>query len=618
MNVQVFPRTVRFVSVTFTALVLAACGQGDGPESIQNSAATPLPPIPAGFCDPVNFEILCDAVGINNFNGGATTVIDNPDRSGINTSEKVAQMQKFPDQVFGGTLLDTGAPIDFTQGQAFNIKVWATRAVPLTFKLEQLNVEAVMSHSGSGSWEQLCFDFTGQTAGVPNAGITLIFDNGVLGAADTDPMNWTFYYDDIEQVADCSGGGGGGGGMGPTTFGALTFDDAALTYTLTGFGGAEDSQVVNDPDGGTNQVVRVNRSDSAETFAGTTVSVGPNNSVPTIPLDAMNTQMTVRVYSPASGLPVRLKIENQNDNTVSVETEAVTTMANAWETLTFDFSMQAMGTAAFDASATYDKITIFFNFGTDGATAGAQTFFFDDIDVASGGGGGGGTPAAFETVTFDNAALTYTLIGFGGAEDSQVVADPADAANNVVQVNRSDSAETFAGTTVATMANEAVGVIPLDAMNTQMSLRVRTPAAGVVVRMKIENSMDNTVSVETEATSTVADDWETLTFDFSMQAMGTAAFDANATYDKVIVFFDFGSAGADVGARTYFFDDIAVAAAPPAPAMFETVTFDDAALTYTLIGFGGAEDSQVVADPANAANNVVQVNRSGTAETFAG
>ena len=373
MNAPAFPRKLRTIAATAAALFLAACGQGDGPDRIENTAATPLPSVPAGFCDPINFEILCDPTTIINFNGGASTIIDNPDRSGINTSEKVAQMQKFPDQVFGGTLLDTGAPLDFSQGTAFNIKVWATRNVPMTFKLEQQNVELVLNHSGSGMWEQLCFDFAGITNNIPNAGITLIFDNGVLGAADTDPMNWTFFYDDIEQVSSCSTMGGGGG-MGPTTFAALTFDDPALTYTLTGFGGAEDSTVVNDPAGGTNQVVQVNRSDSAETFAGTTVSVGPNQSVPAIPLDAMNTEMTVRVWSPAVGIPVRLKVENQDMAAVSVETEVQTTVANAWETLTFDFAMQAMGTAAFDASATYDKITIFFNFGTAGATAGAQTF----------------------------------------------------------------------------------------------------------------------------------------------------------------------------------------------------------------------------------------------------
>jgi len=106
-------RIARKLTVLFSAALLAACGTGDGPESLPGTPATPLPPIPPGFCDVINFEILCPPITIINFNGGATTVIENPDQSGINTSDLVAQMQKFPDQPFGGTLLDTGAPLDF-------------------------------------------------------------------------------------------------------------------------------------------------------------------------------------------------------------------------------------------------------------------------------------------------------------------------------------------------------------------------------------------------------------------------------------------------------------------------------------------------------------------------
>ena len=165
--------------------------------------------------------------------------------------------------------------------------------------------------------------------------------------------------------------------------------------------------------------------------------------------------MTARVWSPAAGIPVRLKIENASDSTISVETEAITTVGNAWETLTFDLTTQAMGTAAFDPAATYNKIIIFFNFGTDGATAGAQTYYFDDIDVAA------GSLAPFSTVTFDDSSVTYSFSGFGGAEDTSVIVDPADAGNMVAQVNRSAAAETFAGTVVFTGPNESVGVIPL-------------------------------------------------------------------------------------------------------------------------------------------------------------
>lgn len=590
MHAPVNLRPIRLLTALLATLILAACGQGDGPESIPNSPATPLPEIPVGFCDPINFEILCPAVAIVNFNGGATTIIDNPDQSGINTSDLVAQMQKFPDEPFGGTRLDVAGPIDFSNGEAFTIKVWSQRVVPLTFKLEQLNVELAFSHSGGGTWEELCFDFSGQTGGVPNDGLTLIFDNGVLGQADTDPDNWTFYYDDITQVASCPTA------PGPTTFSTITFDDSALTYTLTGFGGAEDSSIVDDPAGGSNQVVRVNRSDMAETFAGTTVSLGPNQSVPVIPLDASNTRMTARVWSPAAGIPVRMKIENAAASAIAVETEALTTTSGAWETLTFDFSAQAMGTPAFDASAEYNKIIIFFNFGTDGATAGAQTYYFDDIDVAT--GGGGGTPTPFAALTFDDSAVTYTLRGFGGAEDSTVAADPTDAGNNVVQVNRSATADTFAGTVVSTLANEAVGVIPLDASNTEMTVRVYAPAAGIPVRLKIENSGDPAVSVETEAMTTAADTWETLTFDFTNQVSGTAAFNPAATYDKIVVFFNFGTDGATAGAQTFFFDDVDVASSSggggPGSAG-SPIAFESGSATFNDFEGGAAT---VVANPA--------------------
>ena len=130
------------------------------------------------------------------------------------------------------------------------------------------------------------------------------------------------------------------------SFETITFDSNTLEYTLTGFGGAEDSQVVTDPAGGTNKVARINRSATAETFAGTVVSTGANLTAGTIPFDASNTRMTVRVYSPNAGIPVRLKVEDSTSSATAVETEAVTTQANAWETLTLDFANQAPGTPA--------------------------------------------------------------------------------------------------------------------------------------------------------------------------------------------------------------------------------------------------------------------------------
>jgi hypothetical protein len=140
--------------------------------------------------------------------------------------------------------------------------------------------------------------------------------------------------------------------------------------------------VTNDPAGGTNPVAQAVKSVGAELWAGTTVSTLAGDAVPRIPLDAANTRMSVRVYSPDANIPIRLKIEDASDPTISVETEARTTAVNTWETLTFNFANQAPGTAAFNPSNTYNKISIFFNFGTTGAAAGEKTYYFDDVAVA--------------------------------------------------------------------------------------------------------------------------------------------------------------------------------------------------------------------------------------------
>ena len=51
--------------------------------------------------------------------------------------------------------------------------------------------------------------------------------------------------------------------------------------------------------------------------------------------------MTVRVYSPNAGIPVRLKVEDAADPTHTCETEKLTTGVNTWETPIIDFTSQA-------------------------------------------------------------------------------------------------------------------------------------------------------------------------------------------------------------------------------------------------------------------------------------
>jgi hypothetical protein len=85
--------------------------------------------------------------------------------------------------------------------------------------------------------------------------------------------------------------------------------------------------------------------------------------------------------SSSTEIPVRLKIENKNDPTQSVETEAYTTVVDAWEILEFDFNNQATGTAALNENYPFSMASLFFNFGSAGDDQ--TVYYFDNISFGS-------------------------------------------------------------------------------------------------------------------------------------------------------------------------------------------------------------------------------------------
>ena len=164
----------------------------------------------------------------------------------------------------------------------------------------------------------------------------------------------------------------------------VTFDDVTINYGLVGFGGAEQSTIVTDPTLATNKVAKVIKTNTAELWAGTTVTAVNAANFQTgfssnIPFTATDKKMNVRVWSPHAGIQVRLKVEDKNDPTKSCETEAAVTIASGWQTLEFNFANQAAGTAALNLAFSYNKASIFFNFGVTGATAGERIYYFDDV-----------------------------------------------------------------------------------------------------------------------------------------------------------------------------------------------------------------------------------------------
>ncbi len=391
----------------------------------------------------------------------------------------------------------------------------------------------------------------------------------------------------------------------------LNFDSTNVTYTLTDFGG-NSSSVVTDPVVSTNKVAKAIKSNTAEVWAGTTMG-GASGFATAIAFNSSRTIITMRVYSPDSGIAVRLKVEDPNDGGKSVETEARTTASNTWQTLTFNFINNASGTAAINYTYTYKKASVFFNFGVNGATAGTKTYYFDDVMFPAATG-----PVLAQVtlpIYFDSTNVNYATTDFGG-NATTIITDPSNSLNKVAQTVKSNTAETWAGTTMSTSSGLA-NAIPFSSGNTSIRVRVYSPNSGIQVRIKAEDPNDPTKSVETEATTTTANAWETLTFNFANQASGTAAINYGYTYRMLSIFFNFGVTGATAGTKTYLWDNVEFGTGIVAPQLNMPVTFESSTLNYGLTDFGG-NTSSIVTDPAVSTNKACKVIKTSTAELWAG
>jgi len=348
----------------------------------------------------------------------------------------------------------------------------------------------------------------------------------------------------------------------------IGFDDVNYDYTFGDFGGAAYS-IVADPKDASNKVMKVIKTAGAEVWAGTTMSTNLGLAK-AIPLKSGATTMQARVYSPAAGLKIKLKVEDRTNGNIAVETDAVTTVANTWEVLEFNFANQSSGTPAINFANTYDKASIFFDFGTAGS---GKVFYMDDLKMK---------PAAVVLaqinlpVTFDATNVNYSVTDFGNNATVDAV-DPTSSSNKVKKTTKPTGAETWAGTTIGTPTGFA-SKIPITATSTTMSVRVYSPAVGLKIKLKIEDKTDPNKSVETDVLTTKANEWETMVFDFSNQATGTPALNASLTYDKASIFFDFGTAGSG---KVFYWDDVQI------NAIALPLTFESSTITYAFTNFDG-------------------------------
>lgn len=316
----------------------------------------------------IDFENSISTSDFTDFDGGIATVLANPQSGGTNTSATVAQIVRNGGQIWAGSKILLPANLDFSLLNSISMKVYTSAPIGtvVKFKLEGMGaIDRDATTTVSNQWETLTWDFTA----TPNNFNTLVFmfDFGNVGDGT---LNSTFLFDDIVQFS-----------AGTQIDLPVDFESSTVNYATTDFGG-NISNLVADPSNAGNMVIKTIKTNTAATWAGTTIGTASGFAT-NIPLTLVDSKMNVRVWSPSPGTIVQLKVEDSNDNTHTCETQATTTTTGGWEILEFDFANEAPGTAQLSVGLgmgwTYNMASIFFNFGEDGATAGEQTYYFDDV-----------------------------------------------------------------------------------------------------------------------------------------------------------------------------------------------------------------------------------------------
>jgi hypothetical protein len=138
------------------------------------------------------------------FGGASFEKVENPNKSGINTSDNVG-LETTGNETWSGIFSNAlGGTMDFTTNSTFTIKVLSENTGAVLMKLENAAdnnnaVEASADYTDAGTWQELSYDFSGSASGTFGR-ITLFFDMNVGDEGEL------WYFDDIMGADFVPGG----------------------------------------------------------------------------------------------------------------------------------------------------------------------------------------------------------------------------------------------------------------------------------------------------------------------------------------------------------------------------------------------------------------------------
>jgi len=159
---------------------------------------------------PLDFESSTLTYPWGGFGNVDASIIANPNKTGINVSDKVLKLDKKSlAEVWGGASLNLENTLDYTKGTTVKINVWSPRAgVDILYKMElstspkdgngnpTVAIEVSAKTTVSNAWQTLTYDLTTApsfSTSIKYDRVILFPDFGVTGAGEA------FYFDDIKQ-----------------------------------------------------------------------------------------------------------------------------------------------------------------------------------------------------------------------------------------------------------------------------------------------------------------------------------------------------------------------------------------------------------------------------------
>lgn len=492
--------------------------------ALSGGAATIEKTVPVTIVDPILLPLTFQSPTINygwfNFDGGNTTVINNPNSSGLNTSTKVARMVKEAGQPWGGSFITLSSNIDFSANKIFRVKVFSPRAgAKMLLKVENaanpgMNFEKEAVTTVANDWEYLYFDYsTINTADSYNR-IVVIWELGTPGDGSA---NFTFLMDDFELVNSLPA---------PPLSLPLTFESTTTNFDWFNFDGGQVTIQNNPVSSGINTSARVAKmvKNSGQPWGGSFLTLsGPINF-------STNKVFRMKVYSPRAGAKVLLKVENSGNPALNFEKETVVSMENNWEDLVFDFS-------GINTANSYDRIVLIFDLGTSGDGSSNFTFYFDDLRLTN------SFPVAIP-LNFEHP-INYDWFNFDGGSMSVINNPQSGGINTSAKVAQmvKNAGQPWGGSFLT-----LIEPIPFSLSKT-FKMKVYSPRVGAKVLLKVENSSNPGINFEREVTIGTANAWTEITFDYS--AISTAN-----SYDRIVLIFDLGTPGDGSSNFTFLVDDI--------------------------------------------------------------